>query len=516
MTIFNKAKNKRTIYFDELAKALNCMDSYEPLELEEATLYKYKYKSPNDYINNLEKFISKNGLSKNITVQAEYKEESDKNSLILKYTININDLTIILEEGRISSLCLVAMPYLNREDNKDTVLSNLHSAVINFQNNIFTCSNTILLSSNKQDYSEWMTFSLMGDICISFDNNVFKRINCALDLLEGIHNFAKAYQFNRLNILQAIDGDKGNGMNMVGHLVASPRIILRHKVSKELGNMADDQLQSIKVFLEVHKITGNPNDQEQIDDKDKIYLTPEDVAFVNKSHVIINNNEIDKLSLGLPMRVTFEGKNKMECISRWVGDNIDPFYNSDAHNKNDLGFDIFWGPYNQVDKNGNHVKENIEFFLYLKDRAIANKDKSQEIIINRELTKCDAHLIKNERWRESFQDKLILLFGRVASDHGVSLIRPFFGLLCLNVLATAFVVLPFHEQLLNWTSIGYIFIETLNPISSIGSSIEEKPIEEVIKGAGKLWVSLINALQKLGFALMAYEFIRVGRRFTTK
>ncbi|MCH9664964.1 MAG: hypothetical protein K0U41_03860 [Gammaproteobacteria bacterium] len=516
ITIFNKAKNKRAIYFDELANALNCMAS--PPDLGGVVLFKYKYNSPNEYTEKLQDFINNKELRDHISIDKEPMEIKYLGPIKFKYKIVVKNLKIILRGFHPTFLCLMPAPYLNQDNliSSSALVLSTSDVGIYFQNNIFTLQKDNFILSNNHCLSQEITVFFMGRICLNFEGNEFKNIDCSFELLEGVHDFTKEYQFHRLIILQMVEGDMDDVINMGGHLVTSPRIILRHKSTIDLGKVVDIWGSWFYDLVDNKKQQEGAITKEDTIDKGVINLRAEDVAVINQSHVIIRNNKINMMSISLPMKVTFDGKNRINCISIGGKENFDPFFKSDSHSQNDFGFDIFWGPYNKIDKKGSHVKENIEFFLYLKNRAIVNKDKSQEIIINRELTKCDAHLIKNEIFRESFQDKLILWFGGVVSDHGVSLIRPFLWLLFLNALATAFVVLPFHEQLLNWTSIGYIFIETLNPISSIGSSIEETLVEETIEGAGKLWVSLINALQKLGFALMAYEFIRVGRRFTTK
>lgn len=170
-------------------------------------------------------------------------------------------------------------------------------------------------------------------------------------------------------------------------------------------------------------------------------------------------------------------------------------------------FGITWTPYQKIGSKKSFPDFNKNSFLLLKERAIRKGDKLQEAVLNREILKCESVLFNPDHENALRQDRWIMLFGKLVSDHGVSLLRPFWWLAGINfiVALTLYLVDAGCEK-----NLWYIFMEMFNPISSLSQAIE---LPENIKSG---WITFANVIQKGVFALLIYELIRVGRRFTPK
>lgn len=260
-----------------------------------------------------------------------------------------------------------------------------------------------------------------------------------------------------------------------------------------------------------------------IEDPNKSKLDPTNDVPRSKD-VILENNKIEQITTPPYSKISFKSRNEIEKM-----------HISESSRKSDFG--INWTPHQKINIEGHNVGVNRDSFIVLKGRAVRKNDKMQEIFLNREILKCDHHLTRQEPFWKSLQDRAIMNFGWLISNHGISLIRPFLWLLSINALLTLIVFdirNPFDEQ-----EFWAIFMDMFNPLSNLSTEIGNEmnqmkavnygkilyclteefiifkdDMAEWIVNYGKAIILTINIIHKVVLALLVYEMIRVGRRFT--
>ena len=171
---------------------------------------------------------------------------------------------------------------------------------------------------------------------------------------------------------------------------------------------------------------------------------------------------------------------------------------------------IYWGPYQRLEPyNSNQGWENYKKLILLyKNQAEKRKDNFQVNILKREILICDRNLIKKEPILHALQDRITLAFNAYITNYGISWFRPLLILFILNMLFSIMVnnILYPTTSLLK---IMYVFLEAFNLITSVVNYTTLNDINNkyVIAVA-------IDLIQKIFFAILIYEIIRVARRFT--
>ncbi len=217
-------------------------------------------------------------------------------------------------------------------------------------------------------------------------------------------------------------------------------------------------------------------------------------------HIKFKNNEIFAIKCPVHARVDFQRYN---IINR-----LDIVLTEEDQKKDiDDRFGVRWTPYQIIDLNKKHFNVNKASFIVLKERAVRKGDKLQESVIQREILKCESILFESKNDNALRQDRWIMSFGKWISGHGVFWLRPFFCLLGVNIFFTfvAFLITWEFPFVINFLD---ILVEMFNPISSLNSTMKFADADDNVA------ISAINIFQKIVFALLTYELIRVMRRFT--
>ena len=218
---------------------------------------------------------------------------------------------------------------------------------------------------------------------------------------------------------------------------------------------------------------------------ERISINPHDMFYEKPNSLIrIVDNKIPVLKFGGSAWFYFRGRNRIDSIND--GDS-------------DLG--VFWGAYQNTDPEGRHAHANKKIFTVLKQKAAENNDVSQELILKREITKSDYAIARQEEFNKSFQDRFIYKFSHLISDYGISWWRPIIGLLIVNLLL-CFILYLYRPDLLE--KFGYVYFEMFNITSDIEKTL----------GVESWFVSLINFIQKVCYATVIYEAIKILRRFS--
>ena len=224
--------------------------------------------------------------------------------------------------------------------------------------------------------------------------------------------------------------------------------------------------------------------------EDRIKINPHD-TFIEKSNSIIriSDNKIPVLKFGGDAWFDFRGCNHIDSISSW-----------------DSSLGVFWGAYQKIDPEGKHAHKNKEVFATLKQKATENNNVAQELILKREIIKCDYAFARQEKFKDSFQDRFIYRFSYLISNYGVSWLRPIIGLLIVNFLLCLILYFLYFfkpDSLESTDTLILIYFEMLNPTSHIGKNLWVE----------SWFISLINIIQKAFYATVIYEVIKILRRF---
>ncbi|UTW59301.1 hypothetical protein KFE96_03050 [Kordiimonas sp. SCSIO 12603] len=211
-----------------------------------------------------------------------------------------------------------------------------------------------------------------------------------------------------------------------------------------------------------------------------------------KAIVRLTDNQFTQLKPLSGIHYFFRGVNKIEQL---VAD-APPEY-------------FYWGQYQQLDAKGRFAHAHKQFFMQLKANAIERYDGFQELILKREIAKCESHLLKEEKsYLKSFQDRAVLFIGWFFSDYGASWIRPLTILFAVNII----IVLLVHSGYFfskPHPHCWFVFWELFNPISSLAETIGDAAKKSSL-------ITVVNTFQKIIFAGAAYEIIKAFRRFSGK
>ena len=179
---------------------------------------------------------------------------------------------------------------------------------------------------------------------------------------------------------------------------------------------------------------------------------------------------------------------------------------SDATGIDDVRFGI-----NERIKDSSIIKDLAaasykDFFIALKNHAVKKRDREAEFNYSRKERYFDWCLA--DRW----QDRFIMAWSHIASDSGISWVRPIIILLFVQeILAFAFIICSF---LFNpgwlagcgWDIYPKIVIESLDPLSDIETACDSPP--------NSLLASLYGVARKIFLFLFLYETVKAFRRFS--
>ena len=212
----------------------------------------------------------------------------------------------------------------------------------------------------------------------------------------------------------------------------------------------------------------------------------------------IIGNEFTKLHIDQGIDFFFRGNNK---IKRLIANNISRF-------------NVDWRLGQEIDEENCYAYPHKKLFIKLKKKAIKNHDRFQELVFNSEIMHCDDKILRkrdvfdwekfNFDWN-AFQDKIVFTIGKIFSNHGTSWLKPLGCLLFMNMM----IALNYNCLDCCDPPVWQIFWDLFNPLSNLADN-------EKIMNADETNLSFLNAAQKLLYAGLAYEIIRVFRRFTVR
>lgn len=495
---------------------LEILGNKMPIEDEARTLHKQTYGcyyidnkwTYNAYINRLNRFIADNNLGANIQIERIWSPliiEEDGSEYYVKNKIIVQNLNIQSKRNFGVSFEQLGISESFPEGSilsRDEYKGGLY---IEFRNNLFTHDTNFkgnpLINIGMSDYAR-----------LSFKNNVFENVDVNLDANYNncfVH-FINNKFFNRHitlvgvheKVYPAIGRLSSNGYGI--KVEVQSRLFNSRRLKERLNEIdfPKDAFPEIKSRLNEKITTGEVRLSDVlayfIHRDNKLALCPEDIDYIETRNAILSfrDNEINSITVG-GKRLYFFGKNKIKKIS------------TSAYSEY-----LYYGPYNILDKERQFDFHHKTIFIALKEDAIRRKDRTQELVFNREVLRFEQSLLKKERKSfvtlkdKSRKDRFILTFNRVSNNYGLDWTRSVYCMLIVNLIFC----LPFFgvnysfsdstSDILN--TIG-MFFEFLIPTKSIGSVTG-------LKHFNKIWEAF-NLVKNVFIAAFIYQALNAFRRY---
>ena len=474
-------------------------DIYSQLDDER---YTYDYEA---HIRHIQKAASDNNLESFIKISNQNTEkefiQEAMHEYFTKYTITIENLTIRIDSEKCDNLILDRLSTKESYPAQSTRTTNEYNGgiQIKFLNNEFIADD-----SKRNPY---VKIALGENAYAAFNNNTIK----GADIYFGLspHNSFLILQDNTFDN-RHVTIRKWERKPTTGYTSSNWHLpvdhIERYEASNRLEEMIDEKYYDPyhKLHKELRaklKARSGTNLSDILNFlltyTTKITVSPQDVVKkTNNSKIIsrITDNEFTQLNLLNGVHYYFRGSN---IINQLVADTPSEHFH--------------WGQYQQLDTKGKFAHAHKQFFMKLKANTIEKHDGFQELILKREIAKCESHLIKEEKsFRKAFQDRVVLWIGKEFSDYGASWTQPLLILFLTNFNITLYFFNYYCLYKGYEFNFGYIFAELFNPVSNLADTMGTKY-------AKASWLmSTVNTFQKLIFAGTAYEIIKVFRRFSGK
>ena len=349
-----------------------------------------------------------------------------------------------------------------------------------FSDGLFICFKKNIFKSSIKG-NAWMQLSVDRGCYLELTDNIFDQV----DLYVGATAFVGQHSEIFCNFKNNIFDNRHLTIGTCGgesSIAANNEIILPSDMVKKMRNI--DQM---KDFL-----------KSQYPETENIELKPEYVEILktnDKIHLVFNDNQINALNID-HFSVFLQGANQIKKL---------PIHPREI--------DIYWNEKTIIDPEGEHVYHNRDFLIELKKKFKNKEDSLQERLIQREIIKCEAQILKKEGLMSAWQNRFIMFMSRVISNYGISWIRPLIWLCFLNfsLSALAYAYMNYYGLEFKLDSLFYVLFESLNPTSNLGDTMFSKNI-------GKTYptLSIINIFHKVFFGMAAYETIKIVRRFSIK
>ena len=348
-----------------------------------------------------------------------------------------------------------------------------------FSDGLFICFKKNIFKSGIKGHS-WMNLSVDRDHYLELMDNTFDQV----DLYVGANAFVGQHSEIFCNFKNNIFDNRHLTIGCYGEessMAANHEIILPSDMVKKLRN-----IEQMKDFLKSKYPTT-----------ENIELKPEYVEILktnNKTHLILNDNQINTLNIA-HFSVFLQGANQIKKL---------PIHPREI--------DIYWNEKTIIDPKGEHIYHNRDFLIELKKKFKSKEDSLQERLIQREIIKCEAKILKKEGLMSAWQNKLIMFMSGFISNYGISWIRPLVLLFIINLILSyvAHAYMNYYYGL-ELNSLCYVFFESLNPTSNLRDTIFVADSSNTY-----LALSIINIFHKLFFGMAAYETIKIVRRFSIK
>ena len=221
-------------------------------------------------------------------------------------------------------------------------------------------------------------------------------------------------------------------------------------------------------------------------------MTHNEPILQGSACVVLDSNKFKRLIVQINGCCWFRGRNKIEFLEMCE---ISPYWH--------------FGPYQEIDPQGNRVEAHKDTFLSLYKKAIDRNDQSQARILQLEIKKCEHHiLLREKRSWANIQDLVIYSWGYWVSRHSTSWAMPILWLALVNALFTGLLYFVCMDNF-DLQKIGIIFVEFFNPVSS--------PAKFLLTDVETTtFLSTVNIIQKILLGVLIYEIIKAFRRFSLK
>lgn len=480
-------KNTGNLNDDERGKHLQINQQYDSCLPNSQYIFDF-----DSYINRLKDLISQNDIGSHFDfIKLRKPEIIDENgfSYFTKYKIVIKHLRVsCIRERNFYFDCLQideSFPECS------TLVDKKYNGGIylEFRNNVFL--------AGRSDYNCHVTFDIRNYNYIKFIDNKFENVDLFIGFssvdsfveLRGNYFDSRHLTIGGGNITTHKSGEWRLNKEIAGKVLGAKRLE-GFINSKDYNKKRDELLR--KISKKENDISTKDILSHLINTDNKISIDAKNVEYPDKNSLIrIKNNRINEIKISGIVKYYFKGVNNIKKITS----EILPSY-------------IYLGPYQNIDKKGQHHRQHKELFIYLKERTIANKDKSQEYIFHKEILKCERAILKEEG-SVSLKDRFLLLFNEKSNNYGLNWVMPICWILLINTCFCLIVTYSFGYRFdFNWNNffntIG-VFSEFLIPTNSVSKVLD---LKELNKG----WEAF-NIFKNIFISILAYQTITAFRKY---
>ncbi|WP_143764413.1 hypothetical protein [Cognaticolwellia mytili] len=481
-------------------------ENHEYYSINEKNSFQYDYES---YIRRLRKLSMEENFDSNIDfhqlVEPEIIEENNYKYLV-KYRITIRNMIVKCRRNQfiIHGLGMDEMIVEGSVLSKDQ-----------YKGGIYLCFENVLFEPLVPDKNSHIVVSLGDDCRTHFESCVFDDVDLYFKA-DGKNIFAHFVKNKFLNRHTTLNGaanyetERGYSSNNYRIKAESQsKIYAANRLCEFVyqNEMKDDVYSKLAIET-MNKIESgddiNQNDVLAyfIDQDRRVKIDSNDVEYAGNKSVIISlrDNIVSELKIG-GKSFYLIGKNKIDKIT---------MNSSPEH--------IYYGPYNELDKLGVNARSHKSILIYWKEYALRSKDKSQELILNREIMKAERHLLRFEKTSSCFpfdpssKDRFILWFNEFSSDFGTNWFRPVYIIMTLNLIFVA-VLFGGLGYSLN-TSLPVIldtigmYFELVLPTKSVADVLK---VEDLNRG----WEAL-NIVKNIIASAFLYQMVVAFRKYGSK
>lgn len=438
------------------------------------------------------------GLSDNLSISINKRpyrfDEIGGSEVFLKYTVKVQGLRIFC--GTYTNKI-----FLSQLSIDECYPENSKKVKDQYKNSIFFQFDGNKFISNDPSKNSYFTFRINPETYLSLTNNCFEDV----DLFISAENLGKSFvqikgnSFDNRHVTLSGNSRKNYTINGV---------TIKSDVSDKIfGSKLLEGMINSEYYREIV-----PEIEKKLKEKGRIKISdllipilfmskkieiPYDVVIDTdpSSSYILQSNKFNRIVFNGKMNIFLYGKNIISQMTREDGLSL-----------------IYWGAYQKLDSDGKYPSSHKKILMDLKETATKNKDLQQEVILSREIEKCDHALNRKEPFSSAWQDRITFTLNKEISNYGISYIKPIIIMAYINLIFTLFLncLVPFTDLNLLFSFFWELFNPIFQPHRFLNLYLPEN-LPDILP-----WISFGTIMQKLIYAICIYEIVKVIRRFRQK
>lgn len=492
----------------------------------------YYSKLPNDshvwdynaYIRRLNSLISSAGLDANFKLEELAEPELIRENnveYLVKYRICISNLVIQCGFG--------GNVLLHQLGIDEKAVEGSYRSEDEYKGGIYLHFRNVIFSSSEESGNHYFQFVLGSNARVDFDSCVFRGVDVSLSAQEEFNYvyFRDTKFDNRHVTIVGGSSHESRTGHRSNHYSISPDIIARKAAAKRLTRKINEDekgltewdvsglLDSISGENEARSVEEYLNGKIKTDDvtirdillylfntDQRVEVGQNDVNYAKEKIAVISFNSCDIVDARVGGRkIYFVGENRIEKLSNISNPE-----------------DVYFGPYNILDKKGLNVRHHRPMFVSRKEYATKTNDRTLELISDRELLRMERHIVREERKSSismlspSLRDSFVLWFNDKTNDFGMNWLFPVSLIFITNLAFTA----------LLFFSLGYkLDLSPENIFNTVGMYMEllipTNRVETVLgnKDLNSGWEGL-SIIKNILTSIFLYQAVVAFRKYGKK